>query len=173
MPVSLDFAKYDLMDALDLAVLIEVEALQRYEMFAQQLGHRYDNDPYTVFVYMAENEGKHAKELYERREKLFGDTPKRVSRDDIFDVEAPEVGAADSSMSPLAAFQVALSSEKKAYDFYDRALAHVSDPEIRALFTELRDEEAEHVRMVEEAMANLPPGSDVGTEEDEDELPAL
>ena len=49
----------------------------------------------------------------------------------------------------------------------------MSDPEIRTLFTELRDEETEHVRMVEEAIAKLPPSAAQEVEEDEDELPAL
>jgi rubrerythrin len=122
---------------------------------------------------MAENEAKHGTELADRRKALFGDAPMRVSRDDIFDVEAPDVGAPRASMSPLQAFEVALSSEQKAYDFYDQALPHVSNPEIKELFTELRDEETEHVRMVEEAIAKLPPGSDVEVEQDEDELPML
>jgi rubrerythrin len=97
----------------------------------------------------------------------------RVSRDDIFDVEAPDVGAPRSNMSPLQAFEVALASEQKAFDFYDQAIPHVSNPEIRTLFAELREEETEHVRMVREAIAKLPPGSDLEVEEDEDELPAL
>ncbi|MDP6674658.1 MAG: ferritin family protein [Gammaproteobacteria bacterium] len=53
-------------------------------------------------------------------------------------------------MSPLQAFEVALSAEQKAYDFYNQVLTHVTDPEIHALFTELRDEEAEHERMLQE-----------------------
>lgn len=173
MSTRLDFATLDLMDALDLAVLIEVEAYNRYKMFAAQLGHRFTGDAASVFASMAQNEAKHGQELSERRKALFGDAPMRVSRDDIFDVEAPEVGAPRSNMSALQAFEVALSSEEKAYDFYDRALPHVSDPGIRALFTELRDEETEHVRMVREAIAKLPPGADRELEEDEDELPAL
>ena len=120
MPVRIDFATLDLMDALDLAVLIEVEAHERYKMFAAQLGHRFTGDAASVFTSMAENEAKHGKELADRRKALFGDAPMRVSRDDIFDVEAPDVGAPRSKMSPLQAFEVALSSEQKAFDFYDQ-----------------------------------------------------
>ena len=173
MSTRLDFATLDLMDALDLAILIEVEVYKRYKMFAAQLGHRYTGDAASVFASMAENEAKHGKELQERRKALFGDVPMRLSLDDLFDVEAPEMGAPRSNMSPLQAFEVALSSEQKAYDFYDQALPYVTNPEIRTLFTELRDEETEHVRMVQEAIANLPPGADRELEEDEDELPAL
>lgn len=173
MSTRLDFAKLDLMDALDLAVLIEAEAYDRYKLFAAQLGHRYAGDAASVFASMAENEAKHGKELLERRKARFGDTPMRVSPDDLTDVEAPEQGAPRSNMSPLQAFEVALAAEQKAYDFYDAALEHVTDPEIRTLFAELRDEETDHVRMVRAAIAALPPGADQELEEDEDDLPAL
>jgi rubrerythrin len=76
-------------------------------------------------------------------------------------------------MSALGAFEVALASERKAYDFYDQALPHVKNEEIRTLFTELRDEETDHVRMVQEAIAKLPPEAALELEQDEDELPAM
>ena len=173
MPANIDFAKLDLMDALDLAILIEVEAYQRYKMFTAQLGHRAPGDASSVFASMAENEAKHGQELADRRKALFGDAPVRVSRDDIFDVEAPDQGAPHATMSALQAYQVALSSEQKAHDFYDQALPYVTNPEIRELFTELRKEEVEHVELVQKCIANLPPGSDVEWEDDDDELPAL
>jgi len=173
MSTRLDFSTLDLMDALDLATLIEVEAYKRYKMFTEQLGSRFPGDAASVFASMAENEAKHGRDITERRKALFGNVPMRVSLDDLFDVEAPDVGAPRSSMSALQAFEVALASERKAYAFYDQAIPHVTNPEIRALFTELRDEETEHVRLVQGAIANLPPGSDLELEEDEDELPAL
>ena len=173
MPNHLDFATLDLRDALDLAVLIEEEACDRYKMFAAQLGHRFTSDAASVFASMAKNEAKHGKELANRRKALFRDAPVRVSRDEFFDVEAPDQGAPRSNMSALRAFEVALSSEQKAFEFYDQALAHVTNPDIRALFIELRHEERKHVRTVREAIAGLPPGADNEEEQDQDELPAL
>lgn len=173
MSTRLDFARLDLMDALDLAVLIEAEAYDRYRLFAAQLGHRHAGDAASVFASMANNERKHGQALMERRKARFGSVPMRVSRDDLFDIEAPDPGAPRSSMSTLQAFEVALAAEQKAHAFYDQALAHVIDPEIRALFVELRDEETEHVRMVRQAIASLPPEAHEEWQEDEDELPAL
>jgi rubrerythrin len=169
MPVSLDFSNLDLMDALDLAILIEVEAYERYKYFNEQLGHRFPGDAASIFRSMATNELKHGQQLNERREKLFGDGPLRVNRDMIFDVEAPEFGAPHMNMSPLKALQVALASEEKAFWFYDEALKHVTDPAVRELFEELRDEETEHVRMVKEMIEALPPGSDVDLDSDDDD----
>ena len=168
MPVNLDFSTLDLVDALDLAIMIEIEALERYKAFAEQIGHREAGDAASIFQSMAKNEEKHGRQLIERRQELFGDAPPRVSRSAIFDVEAPESGAPRWNMSPLKAFKLALSSEEKAFWFYDEALNHVTDPAIRELFTELRDEETEHVRMVKDAIEALPPGSDVDLENEDD-----
>lgn len=173
MNTRLDFAKMDLMDALDLAVLIEFEAYKRYQMFTTQLGHRFPGDAASVFASMAENEAKHGQALEARRKARFGNTPRKVTLVDLYDVEAPEQGAVRSSMSAEQAFQLALESEQKARDFYDEALKHVADADIRALFSELRAEEVEHVKMVERIIAGLPAAARVEVEEDEDELPAL
>ncbi len=168
MPVNLDFSTLDLVDALDLAIMIEIEALERYKVFAEQIGHRSSGDAASIFQTMATNEEKHGRQLIQRRQELFGDGPPRISRTAIFDVEAPEVGAPRWNMSPLKAFQLALAAEEKAFWFYDEAIKHVSDSAVRELFAELRDEETEHVRMVKAAIEALPPGSDVDIENQDD-----
>ena len=157
MFARVNFAKLSLMDALDLAVLIENEAYERYAMFSEQLGHRYPGDAGSVFKGMAVNEKKHGDDLRERRKKMFGEKPTKVNKDDLYDVEAPEVGAPRYNMSPLKAFQLALESEQKAFGFYERALVHIVDPDVKKLFEELRDEEVEHVAMVKKAIEGLPP----------------
>jgi erythrin-vacuolar iron transport family protein len=171
MSTRLDYATLSLMDALDLAMLIEVEASRRYTQFAERLGSRTDDDAAAVFQSMAVNEDKHGEQIAERRLALFGETRPKVKLDDIFDVEAPDFGAPSQNMSPLDAYLVALSSEKKAFAFYDLALRYVTHPEVKALFEELRDEETEHVQMIEAIIAKLPPEARVALEdEDEDAL---
>ena len=49
MSTRLDYSRLTLMDALDLATLIEVEAARRYAQFAEQLGSRSDDDAASVF----------------------------------------------------------------------------------------------------------------------------
>jgi rubrerythrin len=157
MFARIDFSKITLMDALDLAHLIEVEACQRYTLFAAQLGRRDVGDAGSVFRSMADNEKKHGEQLAKRRKTHFGDAPAKVTLDDLFDVEAPDVGAPSWNMSALSAFKVALAAERKAFAFYDQAIPSVRQPDVRALFEELREEEAEHIRMVEGIIAKLPP----------------
>jgi rubrerythrin len=173
MSTSLDLSKLSLMDALDLAKLIEQEACHRYQMFASQLGRTGGYDAGAFFASMAENEAKHGQELEARRKTLFGDTPARLTLDDLYDVEAPDMGAPRRGMSTMQAFEVGLAAEKKAYDFYDMALPGITNAEVRELFTELRDEETEHVEMLKEAMAKLPPGASEEVEFDVDETPYL
>ena len=173
MSTLLDLSKLSLMDALDLAKLIEMEACHRYQMFASQLGRSGGYDAGAFFATMAENEAKHGQELEARRKALFGDTPARLTLDDLFDVEAPEMGAPRRGMSTIQAFEVGLAAEKKAHDFYDMALPGITNHEVRALFTELRDEETEHVEMLQEAMAKLPSSANVEIEFDLDEAPYL
>ncbi len=173
MSTRLDLSKLSIMDALDLAKLIEMEACHRYQMFASQFGRTGGYDAGAFFVTMAENEAKHGQELEARRKALFGDAPARLTLDDLFDVEAPEMGATRRGMSTVQAFEVALVAEKKAYDFYDMALPGITNPEVRELFTELRDEETEHVEMLREAMTKLPPSASEEVEFDVDDAPYL
>jgi rubrerythrin len=174
MSTDLDLSKLSLMDALDLAILIEEEARQRYEMFASQLGRAGSGyDAGSFFASMAENEAKHGNEILSRRIALFGKAPMKLKLHDLYDVEAPDVGAPRRGMSTVQAFEVGLAAEKKAYDFYNMALPGITDPEIRALFTELRDEETEHVEMLREAMAKLPQSASIEIENDPDDAPYL
>jgi erythrin-vacuolar iron transport family protein len=167
MSTRLDLSKISLMDALDLAALIELEAKKRYTEFAESLGSRGVDDAGGVFRSMAVNEAKHCEEIAERRLALFGDTPPKVRLEDIFDVEAPDMGDIRWNMSAHKAYQVALYSEQKAFAFYEEALDHVDQPDVRSLFEELRDEEAEHVRMIVRIIANLPPSAEVELEDED------
>jgi rubrerythrin len=173
MSTSLDLSKLSLMDALDLAKLIELEACHRYQMFASQLGRSGGYDAGAFFATMAENEAKHGQELEARRKTMFGDAPARLTLDDLYDVEAPDMGAPRRGMSTMQAFEVGLAAEKKAYDFYDMALPGITDSDVRELFTELRDEETEHVEMLREQMAKLPSSASDEIEFDVDETPYL
>ena len=156
MTRELDVSTLNLQDALDLAVLIEKEAEERYLMFAAQLGERYRGDATDFFTMMARNELRHGTELAERRRLLFGDTPSRVSADMIDDIEAPGTGKPRPYMSPRHALEVALESEVKAYEFFDQALAGIQDASVRKLFEELRHEEGEHQRLLKELMPKYP-----------------
>jgi rubrerythrin len=169
MAQTIDFAKLTLKDALDLAVLIEEEAKIRYDEFARMVGGRYKGDSDEVFKNMAVYEAKHRDELKAKRQKLFGAAPVTMRIESLDDVEAPDRGTPRVFMSPRQAMEVALVSEEKAWTFFDDALRHVKDADVRKLFEELRAEEKQHQEYIKKAMATLPPGPDV--EEDEADAP--
>jgi rubrerythrin len=166
--MAIDFRRLELKDALDLAILIEQEARERYEHFSRIVGGRYAGDAADMFREMAGYEAKHESQLAERRRTAFGDTPRVVSRAMFEDVEAPDTGKPRVFMSARQAMEVALASEEKAWEFFDKALQHVKDPYVKVLFQELRGEEAQHAAMVRARIEKLPPGPDL-EEEDADE----
>jgi erythrin-vacuolar iron transport family protein len=166
--MNIDFSTLSLQDALDLAISIEEEAKDRYDEFVRRVGGgRYAGDAADMFRTMAGFEAKHRAELALRRRDLFGFAPRRVTKEALDDVEAPDRGKPRVFMSARQAMEVALSSEEKAFDFFDQALRYVTDPDVRVLFEELRDEEQKHIGLVKQRLERLAPGPDV-EEEDAD-----
>lgn len=154
---QIDFEKITLMDALDLAMLVEQEAKERYSEFAHQMTTHHNPDAARFFLRMIQIESTHELRIAERRRKLFGDVAPTVRREMIFDIEAPEYDEARSDMTVRRALQAALTSEKKAFDFFDAAVKRVKDADVRELFSELRTEEEEHQGYVVAELAKLPP----------------
>ncbi len=173
MTTQLDISTLNLQDALDLAVLIEKEAEDRYLMFVDQLGERYKGDAADFFAMMARNEQRHGMEISARRRVLFADVPSRVTADMIEDIEAPDTGKPRPYMSPRHALEVAMESEIKAYEFFDQALPGIKDQEVRKLFEELRDEEAEHQRLLTEQISKYPDTMEPDLDPEDIEIPSL
>jgi len=159
--MALDFGRMDLRDALDLAILMEEEARQRYVEFSKLVGGRYTGDASDIFKLMASYEEKHGAQLEARRRSLFQDAPRRVTMDMLDDAEAPDRGQPRVFMSARDAVAVALRSEEKAWSFFDEALRVLTDPSVRELFVELRAEEAEHKKLLATRLAKLPAGPDL------------
>jgi rubrerythrin len=153
---GIELATISLKDALDLAILVEEEAEERYHELEHQMEIHRTEEASAFFKFMATNEKKHGEELSARRKKLFGDAPRAVTRAMIFDIEAPDYDEARAFMSPREAFQVALRSEQKAFAFFDAAIPHLKDTEVKALFEELRGEEIHHQDLVNKELAKLP-----------------
>ncbi|BDU74645.1 ferritin-like domain-containing protein [Mesoterricola silvestris] len=162
---GIDLAALTLMDALDLAILVEDEAMERYEEFAFQMEQHRTPEAAKFFRYMIENEAKHGRDLRARRELDFRDAPSRVNAAMIWDVEAPDYDAARAFMTPRRAMEAALAAEIKAHAFFEGALASIQDPAVAALFVELRDEERQHQALVRAELDKLPPD---GPLDDED-----
>ena len=143
----IDFATLTLRDALDLALLVEEEARDRYEEFAEALA---ESTPLAAafFTKLSRVEEVHRKQLEAKRRAQYGKEPSTISGSLLLEVEAPPTNAAHGTMTARQALEVALASETRAFDFFTRALTQVTDEQVRALFASLRDEEIEHQRLV-------------------------
>ena len=169
MAGTIDFGALTLQDALDLAILVEDEAQERYLEFVDQMEKHHTMDAARFFAAMAANEQKHGDELRARRRSLFGNAPTRMKRSLLWDVEAPDYDQPRAFMSARQAMNVALASETKAHEFFVAAIPHLADPEVRRLFQELRDEEVLHQSLVREAMRGLPEEKEADPGDYEDE----
>ena len=156
---DIDLKTLSLRDALDLATLIEEEARDRYEELADQMHVHHTPNAERFFRKMIGVEQQHRDDLARRRAALFGDQPMHVTRAMIFDVEAPEYDEVRQGMTVRQAFESAMHSEVKAYNFFVQALPQVTDVDVRELFEDLRDEEVEHQRWVQTEIDRLPPAT--------------
>jgi erythrin-vacuolar iron transport family protein len=169
MAKKIDFAALSLKDALDLAILVEDEAKERYEEFADQMQSHHNQEAADFFKAMVVNETKHGEQLSFRRHSMFPGEPCSMTREMLWDVEAPDYDKARIFMSARSAMNVALESEIKAHDYFAQALPYVSDAEVRSLFEELRNEELDHQNLVKKQLERMPPDSGIDPEDYADE----
>lgn len=149
----IDFTTLDLQDALDLAVLLEEEACSCYAQLAARLELSGAIEAARFFEKMIGVEETHRRELAARRRALFGDRARRVTRRMIFDLEALKLEHVRGPTTARAALDAAMRSEVKAHDFFEAAIPRISDPSVKSLFVELRDEELEHQQWLRAELA--------------------
>src|SRR5689334_13990074 len=111
---SIDFEMLTLIDALDLAVLIEEEARDRYVELAGQMRIHQSAAAAVFFETMARAEESHRAHLLADRNQRFGDAPSRMTRAMLLDVEAPRYEDARIRLSLREALEAALAAEEKA-----------------------------------------------------------
>lgn len=169
MPRNIEFERLSLQDALDLAIMIEEEAAERYEELAAQMETHHTPEAAQFFKFMVVNETKHGQELSDRRKKLFGDAPRNVDSSMIWEVEAPEYEKVHVFMTAQDALEVALQAETKAFGFFEAAIKHVADADVLKLFEELKQEEIEHQELVKKEMAKLTDDKNVDVSDYADE----
>lgn len=155
MPMKLDFANLDLRGAFDMAIMIEEDAQLRYEGLCRLIPDDADG-PGAVFRMMARAESRHRSELEARRHVLFhGARRIAISVLDDEGIEAPDVDDDDLPSTAREALEAALEAERRAFRFFDEAIPHLADAEVRRFFLELREEETEHQAILEERIRRL------------------
>jgi len=111
-----------------------------------------------LFRKLASHEEHHAQEILERAKALnLPDLkPSEYKWGDFEGPEAAEIDAAHYLMTPWHALQMALAAEKRAFAFFDRLVATARDDEMKKWAEEFREEEAEHIRLVEDLLKRHP-----------------
>lgn len=140
------------------ALAIECEAAERYREFAAQMADHDKEDLASLFAKLASMEHEHARLI---EAKMGGRPAAQVPAGTYrwLDQGAPETAAHEwlfRLLTPYDALRIALAGEQRARAFFERVAAETDDAELRTVALEMADEEAEHVRRVERALAHEP-----------------
>ncbi len=150
------------------AYAMEAEAAERYAEFADSMEMHNNHEVAELFRKLSRIEQRHADQILEQ----MGWKQSPVSSADYRweGTEGPET--ADPTelhylMQPYHALQIALHNEKRARDFFAHLAKVASNAGVRKGALEMREEEAEHVRLIEEWLKRTPvPGSNWETDQD-------
>jgi len=148
-----------LADLFAVAYRIEADAVERYELLADQMETHNNPELVAVFRDLCRAEKIHRDEIQRLAGEIDvvtharqlpcwdrGDSPEEV-----------DLGAAHYMMTPWHALQMALEGEKRALDFFTSAMETAKDSQVKKLAEEFAEEEAEHVNLVHRLLRRYPP----------------
>jgi rubrerythrin len=148
----------NLNDLLAIAYQIEIDAVDRYKLLADQMETHNNPELVKVFRDLARAEGIHGEEI----RRLAGDFDVATHALQIArfkSSESPEeadLGAAHYLMKPWHALQLALKGEERALAYFTSIVETAKDPKVKAMAAELVEEEAEHVNLVHKLLRRYP-----------------
>jgi rubrerythrin len=147
-----------LADLFAVAYQIEADAVERYDMLADQMEIHNNPELVAMFRDLSRAEGIHRDEI----RRLAGDIDviahaRRVAKWKSGDSpEQADLGAAHYMMTPWHALQLALAGEKRALAFFASVVETAKDPAIKKMAEEFVEEEAEHVNLVHRLLRKYP-----------------
>jgi rubrerythrin len=151
-----------LADLLAIAYQIEIDAVERYNLLADQMETHNNPELVKVFRDLARAEGIHGEEI----RRLAGDIDvvthaRRIAKFERSESpEEADLSSAHYMMTPWHALQLALDGEKRALAYFTSIVEATKDPKVKAMAAELVKEEAEHVSLVHRLLRRYPPPSD-------------
>jgi len=148
----------NLAELLAYALAIELDAHERYMMLADQMEQHNNSELCGLFLKLASHEEHHAQEIRDRAGDI--ELPHlKLSKLKWPGTDSPEAAELDEAhymMTSWHALQMALKAEQRAFEFFEGIVANVDDEELKRWAEEFRDEEAEHVEMVEQLLERYP-----------------
>lgn len=139
------------------AYAMELEAVERYAQFAEQMETFNNREVADLFRKLSHVESLHAKRILEEMNwpSLPALPPAFAWESD----EAPETAPFDDMhylMKPFHALEIALECEKRAVRYFE-SISKARVPErVLAAAREMAEEEREHVRLIEAWMERVP-----------------
>ena len=147
-----------LADLVAVAWQIEADAVDRYDLLADQMETHNNPELVAVFRDLSRAEGIHRDEI----RRMAGDIDvvahaRRIAR--WSHGESPEQVALEGAhymMTPWHALKLALAGEERALAFFTSVVETTKNPEIRKMAEEFVEEEAEHVNLVHRLLRRYP-----------------
>lgn len=139
------------------AYAMEAEAAERYAEFADSMEVHNNPEVAELFRKLSRIEQRHADQILEQMG--WKQSPVAAGNYRWKGTEGPET--ADPTelhylMQPYHALQIALINEKRARDFFAHLTKTTTNAGVRKGAREMHDEEAEHVRLIEEWLKRTP-----------------
>lgn len=146
-------------DLLAIAYQIESDAVERYNLLADQMETHNNAELVKVFRDLARAEGIHGEEI----RRLAGDFDvvghaRQIARIERMGIpQEVELDSAHYMMTPWHALQLSLAGEKRALAYFTHIVETATDPKVKAMAMELMEEEVEHVNLVNRLLRRYPP----------------
>jgi rubrerythrin len=147
-----------LVAALDLAIFIERDARDRYVTLARVVEAWGQPEAAAFFMHMARLEEDHRAQLETRRLSVW---PNRTGVDVSLSGLAPAIVEGPNSedeamrLTLRSALELAMRAEHCARSFFLSAVDIVTQPEVKALFQELAEDEIEHQAIITHQLGQL------------------
>jgi len=140
------------------AYAMELDAVERYALFADQLDTHNNRAVAEMFRKLSAIEALHAKRILE--EMGWPSLPALPVAFAWEGGEGPETAPADAVhylMQPRQALEIALDCERRAKKHFEAIARGRAPKKVREAAKEMAEEEREHVRLIQEWMARVPP----------------
>jgi len=150
------------------AYTMELEAIERYGQFAEQLDTHNNREVASLFRKLSQIEALHAQRILE--EMRWPSMPALPAAYAWEGLEAPETAPFDSLhylMQPYHALQIALLCESQAQQYYEGIAASRAPRRVRTAAAEMAEEEREHVRLIRAWLSKVPKPPE-GWDQDQD-----
>ena len=138
------------------AYTMELEAIERYAQFAEQLDSHNNRDVAQLFRKLSQVEALHARRILD--EMRWPSVPPLPVAYAWEGPEAPETAPPDSLhylMQPYHALEIALQCEMQAQQYFEDIAAAKAPRSVRKAAAEMAAEEREHVQLIRDWMKKV------------------